>query len=75
MTAFKNEEDLYDYVGWIFETAFADLEIGPKLADTGLVLEMRCSEPDCAIVIDAGRSQVRAVAADAPVDAALVMTT
>jgi hypothetical protein len=39
--AFKDAGEVRKYIGGIFETAFADPEIGPKLAATGVVLGSR----------------------------------
>ncbi|MFE2999255.1 SCP2 sterol-binding domain-containing protein [Nocardia sp. NPDC059246] len=74
MTAFKTEDDLYRYVGGIFEAAFADPDLGPRLTSTGLVLGVRCTEPDCALVIDTVNNKVYGYAADAPLDAEMAMT-
>jgi hypothetical protein len=52
MTGFAGEDELYRYVGGIFETALADPELRPKLQKTGMILHSRCSEPDCSLVID-----------------------
>ncbi len=52
MTGFSDEDELYRYIGGIFETALADPQLAPKLRATGLVLRQQCSEPDSALVID-----------------------
>ncbi|MGI5127331.1 SCP2 sterol-binding domain-containing protein [Pseudonocardia sp. CA-107938] len=52
MTGFAGEDELYRYVGGIFETALADPELRPKLQNTGMVLRSLCTEPDCSLVID-----------------------
>lgn len=52
MPGFASEDELRRYVGGIFEKGMADPELGPKLADTGLVLRMQCTEPDSALTID-----------------------
>ena len=52
MTGFANEDELYRYVGGIFEAALADPELRPKLQNTGMILQSRCAEPDCSLVID-----------------------
>lgn len=51
--SFVDGDELFRYVGRIFEVAFADPEIGPKLAGTGAVLRVRCTEPDNVMVVDA----------------------
>lgn len=52
MPGFADEDELYRYIGGIFETALADPELEPRLRATGLVLRQQCTEPDCALVID-----------------------
>jgi hypothetical protein len=54
---FKDAGEVRQYIGGIFEEAFADPEIGPKLVATGIVLAFRFSDPEAELVIDtAGRS-------------------
>lgn len=52
MPGFADEDELYRYIGGIFETALADPELEPKLRATGLVLRQQCTEPDSALIID-----------------------
>ena len=52
MPAFADEDELYRYIGGIFETALADPELEPKLRATGLVLRQQCTDPDAALIID-----------------------
>jgi hypothetical protein len=49
---FNNSEDVTKYIGGIFEEVFGDPEIGPKLADTGLVVAFEFSDPDAVVVVD-----------------------
>ena len=42
--AFKDAGEVRKYIGGIFESAFADPEIGPKLAATGVVLGFEFSD-------------------------------
>lgn len=56
--SFKNEDEVYRYIGGIFEEAFKDAEIGPKLVGTGLVLKFSFTEPDSELVIDMAGRQV-----------------
>lgn len=58
MPSFSSEEEVYRYIGAIFESAFKDEEIGPKLVDTGLVLKFSFTEPDSELVIDMPGKQV-----------------
>lgn len=50
--AFKDAGEVRKYIGGIFESAFADPEIGPKLAATGIVLGFDFSDPDAYLVVD-----------------------
>ena len=49
---FNNSEEVSKYIGGIFESAFDDPEIGPKLVDTGLVVAFDFSDPDAVVVVD-----------------------
>ncbi|MET0449523.1 MAG: SCP2 sterol-binding domain-containing protein [Aeromicrobium sp.] len=74
MAGFSDEDELYRYIGGIFETALADPELEPKLRATGLVLHQKCTEPECALVIDlAGGKVWKGSDAGAP-EAAATMT-
>lgn len=55
--AFADEDETYRYIGGIFEQAFRDDEIGPKLVETALVLRFRFTEPEAVVVIDTARRQ------------------
>ena len=56
---FKDSAEATKYIGGIFETAFEDEEIGPKLVDTGLVVAFAFTEPDAVVVIDMANKKVR----------------
>src|ERR1700681_1233980 len=56
---FTNSAEVSKYIGGIFETAFEDPEIGPKLVDTGLVVAFDFTEPDAVVVIDMANKAVR----------------
>ena len=76
MPGFANEDELFRYVGGIFEKAFADPELGPKMQATGMVFETRCTEPDSSLVIDMRDSKVYRSDESGPTpDAALIMST
>jgi hypothetical protein len=49
---FNNSEEVTKYIGGIFESAFGDPEIGPKLVDTGLVVAFDFSDPEAVVVVD-----------------------
>jgi len=72
---FTNSAEVADYIGGIFEAAFADPEIGPKLVDTGLVVAFDFTEPEAVVVIDMAHKSVHEGAADGPApDATMSMT-
>jgi hypothetical protein len=56
---FKNSAEVATYIGGIFEAAFADPEIGPKLVDTGLVIAFDFTDPEAVVVIDMANKAVR----------------
>lgn len=58
MAGFSDEDELYRYIGGIFETALADPELEPRLRATGLVLRQQCTDPDCGLVIDLAGGKV-----------------
>ena len=72
---FTNSAEVTKYIGGIFETAFEDPEIGPKLVDTGLVVAFDFTEPDAVVVIDMANKAVReGTAGGEPPTATMVMT-
>jgi putative sterol carrier protein len=56
---FTNSSEVTRYIGGIFETAFEDAEIGPKLVDTGLVIAFDFTEPEALVVIDMANRSIR----------------
>lgn len=50
--SFKDADELYDYVGGIFDDAMADDEVGPKFAASGVVLKLVYTEPAAQLVVD-----------------------
>lgn len=56
--AFQDAAEVRKYLGGVFEVAFADPEIGPKLKDTGIVLKTIYTEPDTIILIDTTTGEV-----------------
>ena len=75
MPGFTDEDELHRYVGGIFETALADPDTGPKLSATGLVLRIRCTDPDAALTVDLPAGKVHRGADGPPADAAMTMST
>ncbi|MGE0219850.1 SCP2 sterol-binding domain-containing protein [Mycolicibacterium sp.] len=56
---FANSAEVSKYIGGIFEAAFEDEEIGPKLVDTGLVIAFDFTDPEAVVVIDMAGKAVR----------------
>lgn len=56
---FRDSAEVAKYIGGIFETAFDDEEIGPKLVATGLVVAFDFSDPEALVVIDMANKSVR----------------
>lgn len=56
---FNNSAEVAKYIGGIFESAFEDPEIGPKLVDTGLVIAFDFTDPEAVVVIDMANKAVR----------------
>lgn len=50
--AFTDAAEVQKYLGGIFVAAFEDLEIGPKLKSTGIVLKTVYTEPDAVVIVD-----------------------
>jgi putative sterol carrier protein len=73
--AFKDEAEVYEYMGRIFETGLASEEIGPKLKSSGVVLRIHCTEPDSVMTVDMPGGVVHTGAATGPQpDVELFMT-
>jgi putative sterol carrier protein len=58
--SFKDATEVPTYIGGLFESAFADPEIGPKLVATGLAVKLEFSDPEGVLVVDLGRKTVSA---------------
>ncbi|KKF03547.1 sterol carrier protein [Mycolicibacterium obuense] len=56
---FTSSAEVVKYIGGIFETAFEDAEIGPKLEATGLVVAFDFTDPEAVVVIDMPNKSVR----------------
>lgn len=67
MPSFTNTDDLYNFVGGIFEKAYQDPDLGPKLSATGAVLLVKCTDPDSEVVLDMPNHKVYRSAAESPV--------
>ncbi|OBC05147.1 sterol carrier protein [Gordonia sp. 852002-50816_SCH5313054-c] len=67
--AFANADEVEKYLGGIFQDAFADPELGPKLRATGAKLQTTYSDPEVSLIVDLGNATVSR-ADGASVDAA-----
>ena len=52
MPVFKDEAEVYQHIGGIFEEALADPVIGQKFADSGVILRVTHTEPDSIFTVD-----------------------
>lgn len=71
---FKDAAEVRKYLGGVFETAFADPEVGPKLRATGIVLKTVYSEPDAIVIIDTVNGEVRQGSDSDQASAEMLMT-
>ena len=72
---FTDSAEVTKYIGGIFEAAFEDPEIGPKLVATGLVVAFDFTDPQAVVVIDMANKSVReGVAGGTPPSATMFMT-
>lgn len=72
---FKDSAEVRKYIGGIFETAFEDEEIGPKLVDTGLVVAFSFTDPEAVVVIDMANKSVREGLDGGPAPTATMLMT
>ena len=52
MSVFKDETEVYTYIGGIFEEALADPDVGQKFAASGVILRVKYSDPDSILTVD-----------------------
>lgn len=52
MPYFADSDEVYRYIGGIFEEAVSDPELGPKFAASGVVLKLTYTAPDAVLVVD-----------------------
>jgi putative sterol carrier protein len=52
MAVFKDETEVYNYIGGIFEEALADPDLGQKFAASGVILRVNYSDPDSVLTVD-----------------------
>jgi len=72
--SFSDPSEVRKYLGGIFETAFADDEIGPKLKATGIVLKTVYTDPNVAVIVDATSGTVYEGDESTPASATMRMT-
>lgn len=72
--AFASSDEVRKYIGGIFEAAFADETLRVKLADTGVILRSKFSNPDTDLLIDLGKSEVLPEGADIEPTASMTMS-
>ena len=71
MAQFSDADEVYQFLGGLFEAAFADEELSTAAASAGVVVRMRLSEPESELVIDLPGRQVLVGAAGADAAAAV----
>ena len=59
MGVFKDEDEVYRYLGKIFQVSLEDPELGPKLRKVGSVLKLNQTDPESTMVIDFGEGVVQ----------------
>lgn len=72
--SFNSSEDVLTYLGGIWDLAFADPDIGPRLKATGIVLAFDYSDPDTLITLDTAEEVVVLGSTDAKPTATMTMT-
>lgn len=73
MPGFTSVEEVNKYIGGIFEKAFTDDSIGPKLAATGMSLRMNFTDPESVVTVELGERRVL-TGDDAKIDADAVLS-
>jgi hypothetical protein len=77
MPRYTDPADLRTFVGGIFEKAYQDPDLGPKLSATGAVLLVSCTDPDSTVILDMPNKAVYTTAEEGgvTVNATLKMDT
>jgi hypothetical protein len=75
MPGFASAEEMHRYIGSVFEDALADPDLGDKMAATGLVLRVHCTDPECDLIIDLPNKKVIAGTDGPAPDATMSMST
>ncbi|MFD9667549.1 SCP2 sterol-binding domain-containing protein [Rhodococcus sp. NPDC059968] len=58
MGVFKDDNDVHRYVGGVFEQGTTDPELGPKFAESGVVLRVTYTDPDAVVTVDFANNKV-----------------
>jgi hypothetical protein len=58
MGVFKDDQDVYTYVGGVFEQGVSDPVLGPKFAESGVVLRVHYTDPASVVTVDFPSSKV-----------------
>jgi hypothetical protein len=58
VAAFKDEAEVYEYLGGIFRRGMEDRELVAKLQPTGIVLRISYTDPDAVLTVDMPNSQI-----------------
>ena len=58
MGLFKDEHEVYAYLGRIFQSAVEDPELAPKFKAVGATIRIELTDPDSIITVDFGNGQV-----------------
>jgi putative sterol carrier protein len=56
--AFKDGDEVRQFIGSVFQAGFDDPEVGPKMQATGLVVKFAFTDPDADLVVDMGKQAV-----------------
>jgi putative sterol carrier protein len=49
---FKDEDDVYRFIGRLFQELAIDAELGPKFQKANTTVQYQLSDPDCQITVD-----------------------
>jgi putative sterol carrier protein len=52
MAVFKDETEVYQYIGGIFEEALSDPDLGQEFAASGVILRVNHTDPDSVLTVD-----------------------
>ncbi len=58
MGVFKDDNEAYQFLGGIFEKAMESADISAKMAESGVILRLRYTDPDATITVDMHNKKV-----------------